>query len=41
MEATFKIWETSRAIYAKFLETRIEISDLLVKEANHARQTNI
>jgi hypothetical protein len=33
--------EEVRNVYAKFLETRIEISDLLVKEANHARQTNI
>jgi hypothetical protein len=28
-------------VYVKFLENRIAISDLLVKEANHARQTNI
>ncbi|MDZ7897220.1 MAG: HipA family kinase [Arcicella sp.] len=30
-----------REVYVKFLENRITISDLLVKEANHARQTNI
>ncbi len=30
-----------RNVYVKFLENRIAISELLVKEANHARQTNI
>ena len=30
--------EEQREVYVKFIETRIEISDLLVKEANHARQ---
>lgn len=33
--------EEERNVYVKFLENRIAISDLLVKEANHARQTNI
>ena len=33
--------EEEREVYVKFLENRIAISDLLVKEANHARQTNI
>lgn len=30
--------ERQREVYVKFIETRIAISDLLVKEANHARQ---
>jgi hypothetical protein len=30
--------ESQREVYQKFIETRIEISDLLVKEANNARQ---
>jgi Phosphatidylinositol 3- and 4-kinase len=30
--------EGQREVYVKFIETRIEISDLLVKEANNARQ---
>lgn len=30
-----------RNVYVKFLENRIAISNLLVNEANHARQTNI
>jgi hypothetical protein len=30
-----------KEVYVKFLENRIAISDLLVKEINHARQTNI
>jgi hypothetical protein len=33
--------DEEREVYVKFLENRIAISDLLVKEANHARQTNI
>ena len=33
--------EEEREVYVKFLENRIAVSDLLVKEANHARQTNI
>lgn len=33
--------EEERNVYVKFLENRLAISDLLVKEANHARQTNI
>jgi hypothetical protein len=33
--------QEEREVYVKFLENRIAISDLLVKEANHARQTNI
>ena len=30
--------EEQRQVYINFINTRIEISDLLVKEANHARQ---
>ena len=30
--------ESQRDVYVKFIKTRIVISDLLVKEANHARQ---
>ena len=33
--------QEEREVYVKFLENRIAISDLLVKEINHARQTNI
>lgn len=33
--------ESQREVYTKFIETRIEISDLLIKEANNARQTLI
>jgi len=33
--------ESQREVYVKFIETRIEISDLLIKEANNARQTLI
>jgi hypothetical protein len=33
--------EEVRDVYIKFLENRIAISDLLVKEANDARQKNI
>ena len=33
--------QEEREVYVQFLENRIAISDLLVKEINHARQTNI
>ncbi len=33
--------EEEREVYVRFLENRVASSDLLVKEINHARQTNI